>query len=385
MPTSTDLKCFPPEICSLICQDPIFKRRDLNSICFISHTFRREAQRLLSSRFPCLRGAARIKAWCLSLKRRPHLAPDVEDLILLLPQQAAFHVDDIARLIQALRMCVNLKELAVLPQSRRRGLQDHSTSAYMLDNLPFKLTKFVNDYFFQNDQLAGFLNSQKTLQTLQLHSGGTFSQGDVFVRLPYLKTLACAVPFFDEFWSPAGIRPRQLERLRLDFEKSKADVYERAMLDSPFLFHSPHIYLKSLAIFLKREPDRRQSHFLDVMRFMAEKTPRIKHLQIHQFLSIRETSLLPFPPGCHFPHIETLVLRFPPLLDDPNLCAYVTLRTSNGRREVAKEIMRMLQRLTRLVFVDHEYDYEFRRDLKTGIITGEKLIILDEQEWALVN
>jgi len=47
--------------------------------------------------------------------------------------------------------------------------------------------------------------------------------------------------------------------------------------------------------------------------------------------------------------------------------------------------MKKYQTLTRLVFVGHEYDYEFRKDLKTGITTGEELIALNEQEWALVT
>ncbi|KAF8805071.1 hypothetical protein BYT27DRAFT_7258656 [Phlegmacium glaucopus] len=313
----------------------------------------------------------------------PHLAPGIEGLVLLLPQQIAFHPDDFARLIQALRMCINLKELSVLSQNRRRGLQDYSTSVYMLDNLPFKLTKFVNNYFIQDDVLKKFLNSQRTLQTLQLHSGEAFSHSDV--ALPCLKTLACATQFFDQGWSPFGIQPRQVERLRLDFENLEADVYETTILHSTFLFQLPYKFLKSVAIFLKRKPDRRQSHFSEVMLFFARKMPDIKHLQIHQFLSMPESRLLPFDIKCHFPHIETLVLHFPPLLDDPNLCAYVMLRTSKGRHKVAKEIMKTLQTLTRLVFVDHECDYEFRRDLTTDIITGEELIALDEQEWALVN
>lgn len=62
------LKFFPPEICSLICQDPILEQSDLNAICFISQIFRNEAQRILSYRFPCLRGGSRIKAWYFSLK-----------------------------------------------------------------------------------------------------------------------------------------------------------------------------------------------------------------------------------------------------------------------------------------------------------------------------
>ena len=87
--------------------------------------------------------------------------------------------------------------------------------------------------------------------------------------------------------------------------------------------------------------------------------------------------------------IETLVLRPPPRLprksgDDPNLCAYVNLRTTVGRRKTVKNIMETFKALTRLVLIIHDHDYEFRRDLKTGIITKEELITSDKQEWALV-
>lgn len=48
-------------------------------------------------------------------------------------------------------------------------------------------------------------------------------------------------------------------------------------------------------------------------------------------------------------------------------------------------MMEILPTLTRLVFVGNEYDYEFRRDLQTGVIAREELIIHDEQEWASVK
>ena len=162
------LKSFAPEICSLICQDPILQQRDLKSICFISHAFRKEAQRLLSYRFPCLRDGGRVKAWCMSLKRRPHIALDIQGLVLFLPPQATFQADDISRLMQALRMCVNLKELAVFPEG---GLQDYSSSVYMLEGLPFQLTKFVNGYFMQRESpFNSFIRSQQKLEILEMHN-----------------------------------------------------------------------------------------------------------------------------------------------------------------------------------------------------------------------
>jgi hypothetical protein len=72
--------------------------------------------------------------------------------------------------------------------------------------------------------------------------------------------------------------------------------------------------------------------------------------------------------------------------DNPNLCAYVELRTRIGRRNVAEKlIMQNFPTLTRLVLVVHGNDYEFRRNLHTGVITGGNLITRDTREWALVN
>ena len=82
--------------------------------------------------------------------------------------------------------------------------------------------------------------------------------------------------------------------------------------------------------------------------------------------------------------IETLVFRPPPVDRKSNLCAYVELRTPIGRRRAAEKLMmEILSTLTRLVFVVHGKDYEFRRNLSTGVITGEVLITRNTREWAL--
>ena len=47
-------------------------------------------------------------------------------------------------------------------------------------------------------------------------------------------------------------------------------------------------------------------------------------------------------------------------------------------------MMKTLPTLTRLVFVDRANNSEFRKNLQTGIITGEELTTLYEREWALV-
>ena len=275
------LQSFPHELCSLICQDPILKRRDLNAICFISHTFRKQAQRILYHRFPCLRGTTRIKSWCLALKRTPRLALNVQDLVLFLPPPEFFYADDIARLIHALRMCVNLKELSVLPQSPRRPHPSYSKSIYMLIDLPFTLKRFVNGYFDQTDQqFAIFLYDQQWLETLEMHSDAQFDNNYVF--FPSLSTLAC---------SPLWHRGRPwLRRLRLDFENSGY----RNHCEMDMLSYTSRCYSKSLAIFLKQTPDGKQSHFLEVLDHFAKMNAfyiSIQRLEIHQFLPIVRPSL----------------------------------------------------------------------------------------------
>jgi hypothetical protein len=89
-------------------------------------------------------------------------------------------------------------------------------------------------------------------------------------------------------------------------------------------------------------------------------------------------------------NIKTLVFRPPPGLRkmflDPDLCAFVELRSSIGRRVIAKKLFtKSLPELTRLVLVVHGKDYEFRRNLSTGVITGEILITRNTGEWALVK
>jgi hypothetical protein len=282
----TILQSFPPEICSLICLDPILDRLDLNSICFISHAFRNEAQRQLSSRFPCLRGASQVRAWCLSLQCSPHLAINIKGLVLLLPRPLVFPVEDIVRITRTLNMCVNLKELAVLLQGchrRRPGLQE-KYSPYMLwyFSFQFTLTKFVNGYFSQEDNrdFAAFLRFQPKLEILELHSGKTdISQGQF--SLHDLKTLGCPPQFLDQSYS--------IPRLRLDFEISKYPKDNEIDVLGHVLNRNLTRDMKSLAIFLKQK----QSHFPEIIRVIATSHIHIQHLEIHQFLPTRVRSQLP--------------------------------------------------------------------------------------------
>ena len=275
----TVLQSFPPEICSLICQDPILERLDLNSICFISHTFRNEAQRELSYCFPCLRGDTRVKAWCLSLKRRPHLAINVRGLALLLPRPEVFRLVDIERLKQTLYMCVNLKELSVLFEvcrRRRPGLRNYKMSSSNILRLVahrFQLTKFVNGYFTQDHHrgrsIYDFLEAQPNLDSLELHSSEKYYSGVLPLNFfQHLKSLGCR---------PESLRSYSLAKLRLDFGNRTNNCEINVLGD--VLSRNRTRDMKSLALFLKK----RQSHFPEVIRVIAASNIHIQHLEIHQF------------------------------------------------------------------------------------------------------
>ena len=282
------LKYFPPEICSLICQDPILKCRDLNSICFISHAFRAEAQRLLSYRFPCLRGITHVRSWCLSLKYKPHLAHDIQGLVLFLPPATASNHQASVHLAQTLQMCVNLKALFIFCQRRTDTIEFgyHWASSYMLKNLPFQLTKFVTDYFTCQDRgLENFLRYQPMLETVEMHPRCSLEVRTAIdlSYLPHLRTLSCSPLLF--YFSLYAF---QLDRLQLDFENSRIE-WKRALLwiSSHNIWQILHHKLLSLVIFLERkkvDEGRNQCHFLEIMDFVGTHLPFLKHLQIHQFL-----------------------------------------------------------------------------------------------------
>ena len=88
---------------------------------------------------------------------------------------------------------------------------------------------------------------------------------------------------------------------------------------------------------------------------------------------------------------QTLVFRPPPGLpkmvgDNPNLCAYVELRSPIGRRRVAEKLIKqILPTLYRLVLLVHGKNYEFRWDPSAYDVTGEILITRDAGEWASVK
>lgn len=188
-------------------------------------------------------------------------------------------------------MCVNLKELAFFSQMRRRVLQDYSVSPYtILENLPFTLTKFVNDYFNQDGRgLAVFLKSQPMLETLELHPILNLTNlTDISLYFPHLKTLFCPQIFYHRYLTPDTV---VIERLRLDCESWGIINHMRYPKN-----------LKSLALFLMQKPDRgaNHCHFLPIMHLIRAWVPQIKYLQIYQLLFTVRPLLLSSLPNKQF-------------------------------------------------------------------------------------
>lgn len=289
--TRKGLQSCPPEICSLICQDPMLERLDLNSICYVSHAFRSEAQRELSYRYPCLRGVSGAKAWCSALESKPSRATIVKGLVLLFPPpfSSDFLKEDIRRLAVTMNTCANLKEL-VVADDVSVGIWYptlyRSPTHFLSFGFPgFKLTKFVNRYFPQNGcdlhvQLTKFLRSQCNLELLELDPGkmSVYKDG---LPLAFLKALGCPPQFLNTSYS--------LTRLRLNFANVMESPPFRKLEFSAIeelgrvLDGNLTRQMKSLALFLWEKV----SHFSEIIRVIASSHIYIQHLEIHQCLPIQ--------------------------------------------------------------------------------------------------
>ena len=183
---------------------------------------------------------------------------------MLLP--STFSKSNIHQFAWGLYSCVNLKELAVLfeEQEPKASSLTHVLPFHHL----FKLTKLVNGYFSQDNNLfTRLLLSQPNLESLELHLGkmGVFKSQ---LSLECLKTLGCPPQFLNTSYN--------VTRLCLNFENStdnsEIDVLGRV------LHWNLTKNMKSLSIFLRKG----QYHFPEIIRVIAVSHIYIQHLKIHQ-------------------------------------------------------------------------------------------------------
>ncbi|PPQ93084.1 hypothetical protein CVT25_003116 [Psilocybe cyanescens] len=371
----------PQELCGIICQDPVLENQDLHNLCAVSRNFRAEAERLLCTSVR-LRDTHRIKVFCIAVARRPYLALRTKSLTLRLPPQLNLEADDLSRIVIALRLSVNLKELNVLQDFYHGPPGKHGDAVqwWILDGHQFRLKKFTNSYF-QPQMLVGFLKSQPGITTLIMKCKDQAEICDA--PLPLLSTLDCSAAVVQEFSMPSW-HPRNIKRLQFHLEQS-TDVEELSTFVALTQFNTS---LKSLSI--KRKNSRHGLDIAVLTACVASQLPDIKYLRIVDNSTRLETYHVPFLP---FPirlnKIETLILRPPTRAcdntdRDSRISTYIELRTPEGRRNAAGRIMETLPTLKRLVLVEKSV-HEFTRDLDTNAITTQELTRLEEDDWMQVR
>lgn len=130
----------------------------------------------------------------------------------------------------------------------------------MLDNLPFKWTKSDNGHFSQS-LLTVFIQSQKMLEVLELHSGELIRVSRLLT--PTRKRLLA----FRDFLT-------LMRLLWFDFENSTAK-FERRVLH--------RCQSRTWGPFFKQKTDRGNLAFWKSCMSSLPRLSYIKHLEIHQF------------------------------------------------------------------------------------------------------
>lgn len=265
------VKILPQEICGLICQDPTLTRPDLFSLGAVSRAFRDEAERFLytSAR---LRGKRKIKSFCVSVIRRPFLAVRLRQLVLFMPPQLDLEVDDLSRIMNALRLCNNLRHLSVFQDYSRAipQLNADAVHSWILDGHSFRLKSLANSYF-EPGHLVRFLKHQPSIETLAIKCKGY--SGLDSAPLPMLKNLDSSARVVQEFGLDAWQRTT-MERLQFSLIGS-TDSEELTTFVALTPFTST---LKSLSIRRKNGDDGLDISVL--VACVATQLPDLKFLQI---------------------------------------------------------------------------------------------------------
>ncbi|KAJ7252103.1 hypothetical protein B0H12DRAFT_1233987 [Mycena haematopus] len=148
---SLDIPC---EISSLICAE-VEERCNLATLCRTSRVFREEAQRILYHTIDLEgRGMRSVWSWAHAVIRNPHVAKRVHALSLQLSEDQ-------------LRISCNEAD------------RSECIQGWILQDAPFRLTKFANSYF-NCSSLGDFWNTQSDIRVLSFpRSYDTFSQGQL--------------------------------------------------------------------------------------------------------------------------------------------------------------------------------------------------------------
>ncbi|KAJ7467029.1 hypothetical protein FB451DRAFT_1369483 [Mycena latifolia] len=141
-PRMNSLQALPPEVWASICGE-LDERRHLVLLRRTSRHFRDQTQRILYYRVDLEKCSMRsVKSWCLAATRHSRLAERVQALALLLPGN--LKPSDATKIERALTSCLNLKELKLSGEVYPNGRRVNSLNGWMINDCPFRLTKFSN-------------------------------------------------------------------------------------------------------------------------------------------------------------------------------------------------------------------------------------------------
>nr|GAT44952.1 predicted protein [Mycena chlorophos] len=196
----------PPEVVSLICEE-VCDRETLAYLCRTSRAFLSIAQHALYQTVELEDlPESSIMPFFLAVAHRSHLAARVHSLTVQIPPGRAMRQEFAEKFATALRVCVNLKDLAIL--CRKNALPNTDTDhTWIFDYCQFHLTTFVNSYFEFGRKLLPFLEGQSQLRVLVANRGLTMIHPEIFSppRMPNLVAVCGYIKFLS--------KERPLERI----------------------------------------------------------------------------------------------------------------------------------------------------------------------------
>ncbi|KAF7322195.1 hypothetical protein MKEN_00744000 [Mycena kentingensis (nom. inval.)] len=169
------MSAFPNELLALICAE-VADNHSLYMLARASRRFLPTVQHILYRKIDLKgRPIRSLLSWCLAVLRNTHLAERVYALSLELPLLAQFEHSDILRVKNALKACVNLKELRVasVPDAYGR-VRAESYLDELVSETTFRLTKLADFYFDATCYLNRICARQPDIRILALPLGAVF-------------------------------------------------------------------------------------------------------------------------------------------------------------------------------------------------------------------
>ncbi|KAF9481968.1 hypothetical protein BDN70DRAFT_930379 [Pholiota conissans] len=376
----------PAEICHIICQNPELTHADFKALAAVSRNFRGEAYLLSLYSSAEVRDPTKLRTFCTTAIRQPHLAKVMRNLVLHMPAEGALDPDTISAIVQLLSMATNLQSLHVL--SLLPNYIDRSKQSWILCGHSFRLTTLVNTYF-NTMTMKEMIYMQPKLQTLMIpHT----SRVELWLpHFSHLTTFSCSAFTLRQWYE--GPAFTNIERLQFGIMPG---VMDKRAMPPPKQIFKLYKAVKSLSVSIQDGLETLwKSWTMEAMvAAAAVHMHGIKFLQIMDYTQTKKEPRVSFFLSiARFKQLETLILRPPNLLSrdqtgqEPILSSWRGLQTDAGRKSTAEEIMGTLPTLKRLIFtlnVDSEdVNYEFKRVSSSALDLLEALVTLHEDEWLL--